>query len=124
LFRALFLQEKSVFISNAYAQATGAAAGPMSGLMGMLPIVFMFVVLWFLMIRPQMRKAKEQQKMISELAKGDEVLTQGGIAGRISRLGENYLGLEVAEGKDGPVEVTVQKSAVAAVLPKGSLKNL
>jgi len=92
----------------------------MSGLMGMLPIVFMFVVLWFLMIRPQMRKAKEQQKMISELAKGDEVLTQGGIAGRISRLGENYLGLEVAEGKDGPVEVTVQKSAVAAVLPKGS----
>nr|QLG20312.1 protein translocase subunit YajC [uncultured bacterium]QLG20428.1 protein translocase subunit YajC [uncultured bacterium]QLG20677.1 protein translocase subunit YajC [uncultured bacterium] len=96
----------------------------MSGLMGMLPIVFMFVVLWFLMIRPQMRKAKEQQKMISELAKGDEVVTQGGIAGRISRLGENYLGLEVAEGKDGPVEVTVQKSAVAAVLPKGSLKNL
>jgi preprotein translocase subunit YajC len=113
-----------VFISNAYAQATGAAAGPMGGLMGMLPIVFMFVVLWFLMIRPQMRKAKEQQKMISELAKGDEVLTQGGIAGRISRLGENYLGLEVAEGKDGPVEVTVQKSAVAALLPKGSLKNL
>lgn len=96
----------------------------MGGLMGMLPIVFMFVVLWFLMIRPQMRKAKEQQKMISELAKGDEVLTQGGIAGRISRLGENYLGLEVAEGKDGPVEVTVQKSAVAALLPKGSLKNL
>jgi len=96
----------------------------MSGLIGMLPIVFMFVVLWFLMIRPQMRKAKEQQKMISELAKGDEVLTQGGIAGRISRLGENYLGLEVAEGKDGPVEITVQKSAVAALLPKGSLKNL
>nr|QLG20588.1 protein translocase subunit YajC [uncultured bacterium] len=92
--------------------------------MGMLPIVFMFVVLWFLMIRPQMRKAKEQQKMISELAKGDEVLTQGGIAGRISRLGENYLGLEVAEGKDGPVEITVQKSAIAALLPKGSLKSL
>ena len=96
----------------------------MSGLIGMLPIVFMFVVLWFLMIRPQMRKAKEQQKMVSELAKGDEVLTQGGIVGRISRLGENYLGLEVAEGKDGPVEITVQKSAVAALLPKGSLKNL
>ena len=62
--------------------------------------------------------------MVSELAKGDEVLTQGGIVGRISRLGENYLGLEVAEGKDGPVEITVQKSAVAALLPKGSLKNL
>jgi preprotein translocase subunit YajC len=112
-----------VLISNAYAQAS-AAAGPMDGLMGLLPIVFMFIVLWFVMIRPQMRKAKEQQKMISELAKGDEVVTQGGIAGRISRIGENYLGLEVAEGKDGPVEMTVQKSAVAMLLPKGSLKNL
>jgi preprotein translocase subunit YajC len=112
-----------VLISNAYAQAA-APAGPMDGLIGLLPIVFMFIVLWFVMIRPQMRKAKEQQKMISELAKGDEVLTQGGIAGRITRLGENYLGLEVAEGKDGPIEITVQKSAVAALLPKGSLKNL
>jgi len=113
-----------VFISNAYAQASNAAADPMGGLMGMLPIVFMFIVLWFLMIRPQMRKAKELQKMINELAKGDEVVTQGGIAGRISRLGENYLSLEVAESKDGAIEITVQKSAVAALLPKGSLKNL
>ncbi|MDO9449508.1 MAG: preprotein translocase subunit YajC [Rugosibacter sp.] len=113
-----------MFISNAYAQASGAAADPFGGLMGMLPIVFMFVVLWFLMIRPQMRKAKEQQKMINSLAKGDEVITQGGIAGRISRLGENYLGLEVADSKEGAIEITVQKSAVAALLPKGSLKNL
>jgi preprotein translocase subunit YajC len=113
-----------VLISNAYAQASGAAAGPLDGLMGLLPIVFLFIVLWFVMLRPQMRKAKEQQKMITGLAKGDEVVTQGGIAGRISRIGENYLGLEVAEGKDGPVEMTVQKSAVATLLPKGSLKNL
>jgi len=113
-----------VFISNAYAQASSAAADPLGGLMGMLPIVLMFIVLWFLMIRPQMRKAKEQQKMIAELAKGDEVVTQGGIAGRISRLGENYLGLEVADSKEGAIEITVQKSAVAALLPKGSLKNL
>lgn len=113
-----------MFISNAYAQASGAAADPLGGLMGMLPIVFMFIVLWFLMIRPQMRKAKEQQKMITELAKGDEVVTQGGIAGRISRLGENYLGLEIADSKEGAIEITVQKSAVAALLPKGSLKNL
>jgi len=62
--------------------------------------------------------------MIAELAKGDEVVTQGGIAGRISRLGENYLGLEVADSKEGAIEITVQKSAVAALLPKGSLKNL
>ena len=61
-----------MFISNAYAQAAGAAADPTGGLMGMLPIVIMFIVLWFVMIRPQMKKAKEHQKMVSELAKGDE----------------------------------------------------
>jgi preprotein translocase subunit YajC len=113
-----------VLISNAYAQAAGAAADPSGGLMGMLPILLMFIVLWFVMIRPQMKKAKEQQKMVSELAKGDEVITQGGIAGRISKVGENYLSLEVAEGKDGPVVITVQKNAVGALLPKGTLKNL
>ena len=113
-----------MLISNAYAQAAGAAADPTGGLMGMLPILLMFVVLWFVMIRPQMKKAKEQQKMVSELAKGDEVLTQGGIAGRIAKVGENYLSLEVAEGKDGPVVITVQKNAVGALLPKGTLKNL
>jgi len=113
-----------VLISNAYAQAAGADAGPLGGLMGMLPILLMFIVLWFVMIRPQMKKAKEQQKMVSELAKGDEVITQGGVAGRIAKVGENYLSLEVAEAKDGPVVITVQKSAVGALLPKGTLKNL
>ena len=112
-----------MLISNAYAQA---AAGATTGdsLMGLLPIIIMFVILWFLMIRPQMKKAKEQQKMVSELAKGDEVVTQGGITGRIAKVGENYLSLEVAEGKDGPVVITVQKNAVGALLPKGTLKNL
>ncbi|WP_310450441.1 preprotein translocase subunit YajC [Sulfuritalea sp.] len=114
-----------MLISNAYAQAAGAAAAdPLGGLMGMLPILLMFIVLWFVMIRPQMKKAKEQQKMVSELAKGDEVVTQGGITGRIAKVGENYLSLEVAEGKDGPVVITVQKNAVGALLPKGTLKNL
>ncbi|MDA8254702.1 MAG: preprotein translocase subunit YajC [Betaproteobacteria bacterium] len=113
-----------MLISNAYAQAAGAAADPTGGLMGMLPILLMFIVLWFVMIRPQMKKAKEQQKMVSELAKGDEVITQGGITGRIAKVGENYLSLEVAEGKDGPVVITVQKNAVGALLPKGTLKNL
>ncbi len=113
-----------MLISNAYAQAAGAASDPTGSLMSMLPIVLMFIVLWFVMIRPQMKKAKEQQKMVSELAKGDEVVTQGGIAGRISKVGENYLSLEVAEAKDGPVVITVQKSSVGALLPKGSLKNL
>lgn len=114
-----------MLISNAYAQAAPAAAqDPMGGLMGMLPIILMFVVLWFLMIRPQMKKAKEHQKMVTELAKGDEVVTQGGIVGRITKIGENYVTVEVAEGKDGSVEVTVQKTAIGALLPKGTLKTL
>lgn len=114
-----------MLISSAYAQAAQTApADPMGGLFGMLPILLMFVVLWFLMIRPQMKKAKEQQKMISALQKGDEVLTQSGIAGRISKVGENYMTIVVAESKDGPVEVVVQKSAVGTLLPKGTLKTL
>ena len=114
-----------MLISNAYAQAaSGAASDPMGGLFGMLPIILMFVVLWFLMIRPQMKKAKEQQKMISALQKGDEVLTQSGIAGRITKVGENYMTVAVAEAKDGPVEVVVQKSAIGTLLPKGTLKTL
>ncbi|MDO9243438.1 MAG: preprotein translocase subunit YajC [Rhodocyclaceae bacterium] len=111
-----------MLISNAYAQAAGS--DPTGGLMGLLPIILMFVVLWFLMIRPQMKKAKEHQKLVSELAKGDEVVTQGGLAGKIVKVGENYVTLEVAEGKDGPIEVLIQRQAVGAMLPKGTLKNL
>ena len=110
-----------MLISNAYAQAAGGAA---QDLMGLLPIILMFVVLWFLMIRPQMKKAKEHQKMVSDLQKGDEVVTQGGLVGRISKVGENYVALEIAEIKDAPVEVSVQKTAVATILPKGTLKTL
>jgi preprotein translocase subunit YajC len=83
----------------------------------------MFVVLWFVMIRPQMKKAKEHQKMVSELAKGDEVVTAGGIVGRLTKIGENYLTVEVSEGKEG-VELVIQKNAVTALLPKGTLKSL
>lgn len=113
-----------MFISSAYAQTAGAAPEPMGGLVGMLPIFVVFLVMWALVIRPQMKKTKDHQKLVNELAKGDEIVTQGGVAGRISKIGENYLHLEVAEGKDGPLVLTVQKSAVAALLPKGSLKNL
>lgn len=114
-----------MLISNAYAQAAqGAAQDPTGGLMGLLPIILMFIVLWFLMIRPQMKKAKEHQKMVSELQKGDEVVTQGGIVGRIVKVGENYVAVEIAEGKDGPIEVQIQKQAVGALLPKGTLKTL
>lgn len=114
-----------MLISNAYAQAAApAAADPSGGLMGMLPIALMFVVLWFMMIRPQMKKAKEHQKMVSELQKGDEVVTQGGMAGRITKVGENFITIEVAELKDVPVEIAIQKQAIGTVLPKGTLKAL
>jgi preprotein translocase subunit YajC len=114
-----------VLISNAYAQAAAPAAqGATDTIMGLAPLILMFVVLWFLMIRPQMKKAKEHQKMVSEMQKGDEVVTQGGIVGRISKVTENYITVDVAEGKDGPIELTVQKQAISAMLPKGTLKNL
>ncbi len=118
------LLEYNVLISNAYAQAAPAPPPtPSGGLMGMLPIILMFVVLWFLMIRPQMKKAKEQQKMVSELAKGDEVVTQGGIVGRITKVGENYITVEVAERKDGPVEVTVQKTGHQRAAAQGHAED-
>jgi len=114
-----------VLISNAFAQAAApAATDPTGGLLGMAPIILMFIVLWFLMIRPQMKKAKEHQKMVTELQKGDEVVTQGGLAGRIVKVGENFVTLEVAQLKDVPVEVNVQKQTIGALLPKGTLKAL
>ncbi len=109
-----------MLISNAYAPAAGAAGGPLSTLTGLLPIILMFVVLWFLMIRPQMKRAKDQKAMVAALAKGDEVIVGGGIAGRITKVSENYITLEVAE----KVEILVQKSSVAMILPKGTLKTL
>ncbi len=107
-----------MFISNAYAQAAPAAASPESGLLGMLPLVLMFVVLYFVMIRPQMKRQKEHKAMIEAVAKGDEVVTAGGIVGKISKLGDNFIHLEVANG----VELQIQRSAITQVLPKGSVK--
>jgi len=113
--------EFAVFISSAIAQTAPAAAagGDMqSSLMGMLPLVLMFVVLYFVMIRPQMKKAKEHKVMVESLAKGDEVATAGGILGKVTKLGDIFISIEVANG----VEVQLQRSAVVQVLPKGSIK--
>lgn len=106
-------------ISLAHAQ-TAAAADPTGGLMQYLPLIFMFAVIYFIMIRPQMKRAKEHKAMIEALQKGDEVVSQGGILGRISKVGDDYLHLEIAEG----VEVVVQKPAIGIVLPKGTIKGL
>lgn len=110
-----------MFISSAFAQTAPAAAagGDMqSSLMSMLPLVLMFVVLYFVMIRPQMKKQKEHRAMMDALAKGDEVVTVGGVLGKIAKLNENNLSLEVANG----VEIQLQRSAVVQVLPKGTIK--
>ncbi|MBP7452125.1 MAG: preprotein translocase subunit YajC [Ottowia sp.] len=110
-----------MFISNAFAQTAPAAAagGDMtSSLMSMLPLVLMFVVLYFIMIRPQMRKQKEHRAMIDALAKGDEVVTAGGMLGKVSSISEGYIHVQVANG----VEVQMQRSAVVQVLPKGTIK--
>jgi preprotein translocase subunit YajC len=112
--------ELIVFISSAFAQTAPAAAGGdfQSSLMSMLPLVLMFVVLYFVMIRPQMRKQKEHKAMIDAIAKGDEVVTVGGVLGKVSKLGDNGISLEVANG----VELQLQRSAVVQVLPRGTLK--
>ncbi|MCW7539325.1 preprotein translocase subunit YajC [Aquabacterium sp. A7-Y] len=109
-----------MFISEAFAQAAPAAAsgGAQSGLLSMLPLVLMFVVLYFIMIRPQMKRQKELKAMIEAIAKGDEIVTAGGMLGKVAKLGETYLHLEISSG----VEILIQRSAVVQVLPKGTIK--
>ena len=110
-----------MFISSAFAQAATPAAGGgdmMSSLSSMLPLVLMFVVLYFVMIRPQMKRQKEARAMLAALAKGDEVATTGGMLGKITVLGDQFITLEVSDG----VEVRVQRGAVVQVLPKGTVK--
>ena len=109
-----------MLISSAYAQTAAAATDPTGGLMQMLPIIAMFAVLYFLMVRPQMKKAKEHKILLDGLAKGDEVVTQGGIVGKVVKVGDSYVTVEIAEG----TEVVVQKPSIGLVLPKGTLKSL
>ena len=106
-----------MFISEAFAQTAPAAGGAESSLLSLLPLVLMFVVLYFIMIRPQMKRQKEHKAMIEALAKGDEVVIAGGILGKVTKLGESFLNIEVANG----VEVQVQRPSVVQVLPKGTV---
>jgi preprotein translocase subunit YajC len=107
-----------VIISSAFAQSP--AGGGDSGLLGFLPIILMFALLYFLMIRPQMKRAKETKAMIEALQKGDEVVTAGGVVGRITKLGDQYVTLEIAP----ETEIVVQRSAVQVPLPKGTIKSV
>jgi preprotein translocase subunit YajC len=117
VFKKITLPGATVFISSAFAQ-TAAGSDMQSSLMSMLPLVLMFVVLYFVMIRPQMKRTKEHRMMVEALAKGDEVATAGGMLGKVTKLGDVYLGVEIANG----IEVQVQRSAVVQVLPKGTIK--
>jgi preprotein translocase subunit YajC len=115
-------KESAVFISEAFAQAAPAATAstdsPFGNLGTMLPLVLMFVVLYFVMIRPQMKRQKEHKTMIEALAKGDEVVTSGGLLGKVTKIGETFIGVEIAAN----TEIQVQRSAVVQVLPKGTVK--
>jgi preprotein translocase subunit YajC len=119
LFERLYASEKTImsfFISDAWAQA---APGQQDLLTGMLPLVFIFVVFYFLLIRPQSKKAKEHKALIGALAKGDEVVTNGGLLGRITNVGDTFIELEVGEG----MKVKVQRQAISSLMPKGTVKE-
>ena len=109
----------AMLINPAWAQAPGGGTAG-GGFESMILIVLMFGVLYFLMIRPQMKRAKEHKTLIDALQKGDEVVTTGGVLGRISKINENYVTLEVAD----KVEIQLQRPAVQLVLPKGTIKNI
>jgi len=106
-----------VLISNAFAQAAPAAGG--MDLFGLLPLVLMFVLLYFLLIRPQAKRTKEHRAMLGGLQKGDEVVTAGGALGKITRVGDNFVSVEIAPN----VEIQVQKPSITTLLPKGTIKT-
>lgn len=104
------------FISNAYAQAAGGE----ETLMGLLPLVLIFVVFYFLLIRPQTKRQKEHREMVAALQKGDEVTTAGGLLGKITEVKDSFVKIEIASS----VVVTVQKHTVSTVMPKGTIKSV
>ena len=107
-------------IGNAFAQATGGAGAGDAGMLSFLPIILMFVVLYIFMIRPQMKRAKETKAMIDALQKGDEVIAAGGVIGRITKISDAYVSLEIASN----TEINVQRGAVQMLLPKGTIKSI
>jgi preprotein translocase subunit YajC len=116
--QATVKEDLPVFINPAYAQASGATPG--GDLMAFLPMVAIIVVFYFLLIRPQQKRAKETKAMLTALQKGDEIVTAGGVVGRIAKLTDAYASVEIAPN----VEVTVQRNAISLVLPKGTIKTL
>jgi len=116
-----------MFVSHAFAQ-TAATPSFEQQLMGFLPIILMFVVLYFLMIRPQMKRNKEHRQMLEALKKGDEVITAGGLVAKVTKVGDGYVSIEVGRQGEQPIEMHiemhVQKQAVTALLPVGTIKSI
>jgi len=104
-------------IPDAYAQQGAPSGG--DPFLGILPIIVLFAIFYFLLIRPQQKRAKEHKKMVEALSKGDEVVTNGGLLGRITKVGDHFVTLEIADS----LEVRVQRNAVAALVPKGTMKS-
>lgn len=107
----------SFFINDAWAE--GAGVVDESSLMGLLPLLLIFVIFYFLLLRPQIKRSKEHRTMVAALAKGDEVVTSGGILGKITSVDESFVGLDIANG----LEIKVQRSAVSSLMPKGTMKG-
>ena len=105
------------FIDNAWAQGAPQSGG--SGIMGLLPLILIFVVFYFFLIRPQMKQAREHKQMVDALSKGDEIVTSGGLLGKITRVGDTFISVEIAP----EIEVRIQKHSVSAILPKGTMKH-
>jgi preprotein translocase subunit YajC len=106
----------SLFIDSAWAQAAGGQENP---LLGFLPLIILFVLFYFLLIRPQSKKQKDHRAMVEALGSGDEIVTGGGLLGRVTAVGDQFVTVEFAEG----VVMKVQKHTISAVLPKGTMKN-
>jgi preprotein translocase subunit YajC len=113
-------QENTLFISEAFAQTGAPSLGSTEGLMSMLPIVLMFGLLYFMMIRPQMKRAKEHKGMLDGLKSGDEVIAAGGVLGKIAKIGDAYVDIEIAPN----TQIHVQKAAIQTLLPKGTIKSI
>jgi preprotein translocase subunit YajC len=107
-----------MFISNAYAEGAAASAG--GGFMDFLPLIALVAVFYFLVLRPQQKRVKEQQVMMTALQRGDEIVTNGGMVGRVAKVFEQYVAVELTEN----LEIMVQKSAILSVLPKGTIKSI
>lgn len=109
----------SFFISDALAEGAPAAGAPAGDIMGFLPLIVIFVIFYFLLIRPQVKRAKEHKKLMESIAKGDEVVTSGGLLGKVTQVDDNFISLEVAAG----MNIQIQRSAVASLMPKGTYKS-